>query len=329
MLASIFIHAHQDPTVVVGGRLDLIKSTSVLGQGEWLIAEADESDGSFLKLSPEIAIITNINNDHLDHHVSMEKLEHAFLEFARSVPFYGVAIACGDDPRVRATFAGFNKRILFYGFQKENDFVLVGENSHFEIFNDGRRLGVLHMPIPGKHNALNALAAIIAATESGMKLEMAISGIERYQGVDRRMQFKGSVAGIDIYDDYGHHPTEVRAVLQAMREKFPKRRLVVAFQPHRYTRTELCWMDFLSAFKDADEILLWDIYAAGETPIVEITSQRLAKSMDHTACHYLGDLKSEFAQAKKYLRAGDVFLTLGAGDITRFGPEMIKLLGQI
>ncbi|MEQ1665319.1 MAG: UDP-N-acetylmuramate--L-alanine ligase, partial [Bdellovibrionales bacterium] len=231
MVATLFLNAHLDPTIVVGGRLDLIKSTAKLGSGEWLIAEADESDGSFNRLSPEIAIITNIDNDHLDHFGNIQNLENAFYEFASRLPFYGVAIVCGDDERIKNVFKEFPKRILTYGFEKSNHFRIEGSKSHYKIFKEQELLGDFHLQIPGKHNALNALAAIITGHLAGVPYDRCLKGIEAYAGVDRRFQKKGTAFGVDYYDDYGHHPTEIKAVLAAFKEQFPDRRVVTLFQP--------------------------------------------------------------------------------------------------
>jgi UDP-N-acetylmuramate--alanine ligase len=311
-----------DPTIVVGGRLDLIKSTAKLGSGDWLIAEADESDGSFNRLSPEIAVITNIDNDHLDHYGSMASLEKAYVEFASRIPFYGVAIVCGDDPRTRELFQDFPKRLVTYGFDKSCDYHLEGEASHYTVFKKDERMGEFKLQIPGRHNALNALAAVLSAHVAGVAFEKCLRGIEKYQGVDRRFQKKASVHGVDYYDDYGHHPTEVMAVLSAFKEQFPERRLVVLFQPHRYSRTETCWKEFLAAFKEADALFLIDIYPAGETEIEGINSKRLSKEIKNKNCEYFESKDMAKEKLIKILKNGDIFVTLGAGDIYKLGEEL-------
>ncbi len=277
MVSSIFYHAEQNPTIFIGGRFDLIDSTARWGTGEWLIAEADESDGSFHKLSPEIAIITNIDSDHLDHFKSFQNLQQSFYDFALRVPFYGITIVCGDDPSTRKLFENFPKRIVFYGFDERNDIVLDGEKGSYQFFQKetffktsqkpterGYLLGRLQLQLPGRHNALNATAAALAALSAGLMPGEVESGIAQYQGVDRRFQFKGEHKQISVYDDYGHHPTEILAVLGAFKEKYPDRRLVVYFQPHRYSRTQNCWKEFLDCFSLADVLFMTDIYPAGE-----------------------------------------------------------------
>lgn len=322
MTATIFIHARFDPTIVVGGRLDLIKSTAKLGSGEWMIAEADESDGSFNRLSPEITVITNIDNDHLDHFGSMQNLEKAFVEFASRIPFYGVAIVCGDSPRVREVFNDFPKRLITYGFNKVNTYYLEGRASDYKVFRGDECLGEFKLQIPGRHNALNALAAILSGYVAGIPFERCLKGIEAYAGVDRRFQKKASVHGVDYYDDYGHHPTEVEAVLAAFKEQFPSRRLVVLFQPHRYSRTETCWGEFLTAFKDADSIGVLDIYPAGEAAIEGVTAKRLCAEINHKDCEYIESKEAAKNKYIKFLKNGDIFLTLGAGDIYKLGEEL-------
>lgn len=330
MTSAIFLEANLSPTIVVGGRFELIKSTAILGSGEWLVAEADESDGSFNKLSPEIAIITNIDSDHLDHYKTFENLQKAFHDFALKVPFYGKVIACGDDPIIRQIFHNFPKRILFYGFDEKNDLVVSGENGQYTLYRSDRLLGTRHvvgdfsLKVPGRHNALNAVAGICAGLGAGIPFATCALGLQRFEGVDRRFHFKGEKNGIRVYDDYGHHPTEVRAVLQAFREKYPSNRIVVFFQPHRYSRTQHCWHDFTTAFIEADQLLLTDVYAAGEAPIPGITSERLALDMKHENTQYFLRDAEASQRIASMLQPGDVFVTLGAGDGWKVGLEVLE-----
>lgn len=333
MISSIFLAANSNPTIVIGGRFDQINSTAYLGTGEWMIAEADESDGSFQKLSPEIAVITNIDADHLDYFKSFENLQTAFLNFSERVPFYGSCIACGDDPVVREVLKNYPKKLLFYGFDPENDFWIKGEKGEYEIFErGGKSIGHFHLSVPGVHNALNALASIAVGLESGFSFDVCRKGIENYQGVDRRFQFKGHYlvnaesSPVAIYDDYGHHPTEVRATLQAFKEKFSDRRLVVMFQPHRFSRTEHCWVDFTQSFSQADIVVLTDIYAAGERPIPGISSERLVKELKHSDARYLPKDDSLTEKVMQILAPGDVFVTLGAGDGWKIGMNILNHL---
>lgn len=331
MVASIFLAAESKPTISVGGRFDLIKSTAQLGDGEWMIAEADESDGSFLKLSPEISIITNIDSDHLDYYKTFENLKATYLQFAHRIPFYGVAIYCGDDPALKEIFQNFPKRHLSYGFEKNNDYQIVGENSQYQIFYSDKKVGSFELNVPGQHNALNAAAAFIAGLQAGFSSEVCSKGLKSFLGVDRRFQFKGEKKQIKVYDDYGHHPTEVRATLQGFREKFPQNRLVVYFQPHRYSRTQSCWQEFTQCFIQCDVLFLTDIYAAGESPIPGIDSKTLTEQIQQSNKSYLGvasdsRIESEARQILPYLKSGDIFITLGAGDGWKVGLEVLKTI---
>ena len=332
MTASIFLHAKAQPTIVVGGRLDLIKSTALLGQGDWLIAEADESDGSFSRLSPEIAIVTNIDNDHLDYFGTIPQLKKAFFDFAMRVPFYGLAVVCGDDPSARETFKDYGKRIVFYGFGPDNDLRLLGDKGKYSVLRDGRRLGDFSLQVPGRHNALNAAAALAVGLEAGFSFEVCAGGLGAYAGVDRRFQHKGTApGGIDVYDDYGHHPTEVLAVLQAFREKFPDRRLVTVFQPHRYSRTLFCWDQFLTCFEQTDQLFVCDIYAAGEDPIANISSERLVKEIlaagKQKSVALLPSSSDRLAAIRGALKPGDILVTLGAGDVYKLGMQFLEVAG--
>ncbi len=323
LTSSIFLKAGLDPTIIVGGRLDVIKSTAQLGQGDWLIAEADESDGSFTHLSPEIVIITNIDNDHLDYYKTFENLERAFLDFASRIPFYGVAIICGDDPNLKKLFQNFGKRWISYGFNKDNDYVIERKGDVLEVLHLGEKIGEMKPSMPGKHNALNSLAAVLAGMQAGVTFEVGAQAVGQFGGVDRRFQHKASVRGIDFYDDYGHHPTEVRAVLAGFKERFPARRLVTVFQPHRFSRTQICWNDFLGCFKDSDVLFVIDIYAAGEKPIEGIESQRLVNEIDHPHKIFLSRHDDpQMLKVREFLKSGDILLTLGAGDISKIGEQM-------
>ena len=328
LTSSIFMHAKAQPTIVVGGSLALIKSTALLGQGEWLIAEADESDGSFSRLSPEIVVVTNIDNDHLDYYGTVAHLKKAFYDFAMRIPFYGLAIVCGDDAAARETFQDFGKRILFYGFGKDNDLRIEGEKGEYAVYRDGGKLGSFRLQLPGRHNALNATAALAAGLEAGFSFEVCAEGLEGFAGVDRRFQHKGITAdGIDVYDDYGHHPTEVQAVLQAFSERFPDRRLVTVFQPHRYSRTLLCWDQFITCFKDSERLFVCDIYPAGEDPIANISTERMVKEISENgsvvSVEHL-QANDRLATIRSVLKPGDILLTLGAGDIWKLGMQVLE-----
>ena len=321
LTASIFLEAELDPTIIIGGRLDRIQSTAQLGQGEWLVAEADESDGSFTSLSPEIVIITNVDNDHMDYYKTFANLKAVFLDFASRIPFYGVAIVCGDDPSIREMFSGFGKRWISYGTLPSSDYVLKRHGDHWRVMTEGHLVGALRPAMPGLHNALNSLAAVLTALEAGISFEVAARAIEKFGGVDRRFQHKASIRGIDFYDDYGHHPTEVRAVLNGFKEQYPKRRLVTVFQPHRFSRTQTCWSEFLECFNDTDVLYVLDIYPAGESPIEGISGATLAAEIKHPSCKYVAR-SALFDLVITNLNPGDILLTLGAGDISKIGEQL-------
>ena len=332
LTASIFMQAKTQPTIVVGGRLDLIKSTALLGAGEWLIAEADESDGSFSRLSPEIVVVTNIDNDHLDYYGTVAQLKKAFFDFAMRTPFYGLAIVCGDDVATRETFLDFGKRVLFYGFGPENDLRLEGAKGEYDVYRGADKLGRFTLALPGRHNALNACAALAAGLEAGIPFSVCAEGLEQFRGVDRRFQLKGTVGSVEIYDDYGHHPTEVSAVLAAFREKYPDRRVVTVFQPHRYSRTHLVWDQFVSCFGDTDKLFICDVYAAGEQPLKNVTGERLAFEVTQAmaapqSAEYLPTSIDRIARIRSELRDGDVLVTLGAGDVWKLGLSVLEAMG--
>lgn len=347
MVAAIFLEAKTEPTIVVGGRLDLIKSTAVLGSGDWMIAEADESDGSFSRLNPEIALVTNIDNDHLDHYGTFEHLKKAFYDFAGRVPFYGAAIVCWDDPIIRETFAPFGKRLVRYGFSDDADLRLEGEKGKYEVHWFGKHLGAFQLHVPGRHNALNAAAALATALEAGIDFKTAVRGLDRFRGVDRRFQHKGSAGKLDVFDDYGHHPTEIEAVLKAFRERYGDRRLVVAFQPHRFTRTKLCWDQFLTCFGLADRVFISDIYAAGEDPIAGVDAASMIEGILAQKARFvpkegvsriesknglspiLRDTARLLAHELKEPKNGasdSALFTLGAGDIWKLSSEVLDVL---
>jgi len=319
LVSSIFVHANKQPTIAVGGRLDLIKSTALLGDGEWMIAEADESDGSFSRLRPEICIITNIDNDHLDYYKSMDALKKAFYDFGLKVPFYGAIVVCGDDPLVREVFQDFPKKVIYYGMDKDNDYYLTGERGKYDVFTrDHKKVGTMKLGVSGRHNALNGLAAAIASHLAGLTWDECFNGLSLFKGVDRRFQFRGEVGGILFYDDYGHHPTEVRAVLQAFKETFPAQKVYVLFQPHRYSRTENCWLEFLEAFEASEKVFVLDIYPAGEAPIKNVDSERLSREMKKQKGEYAGKFDAALTKIQAVCKSGDVVVCLGAGDVNKF-----------
>ncbi|MBI3292768.1 MAG: UDP-N-acetylmuramate--L-alanine ligase [Elusimicrobia bacterium] len=318
-----------DPTVIIGGRLKGLGSGAQLGRGDYLVAEADESDGSFLKLSPTIAVVTNIDDDHLDFFKTMERLREAFLAYMNRVPFYGCAVVCHDDAEARALLPQVTRRTVTYGLQTPSDFMARrlerdGLGSRCEVVHRGQPLGQLHLRVPGQHNVLNALAAVAAAAELEVPFERAAAGLASFTGVGRRLEIKGEVGGIVVLDDYGHHPTEIRATLSAIREHWPNRRLVVLFQPHRFSRTRLLHQAFGPAFQVADVVRIMEIYPAGERPIPGVSAQLILQAVQ--ASHPDAQLftgANGLDGLQEMLRPGDLLLTLGAGDVWKVGVEVL------
>ncbi len=333
MVAAILTQASLDPTVVVGGKVDALGGNAKLGQGDWVIAEADESDGSFLHLPATFAIITNIDNDHLDHYGTLQAIETAFVEFVAQLPFYGRAAVNGDDPGVRRCLSRFTKPITTFGFESSNDWSAeevesLPFGSRFQVRCRGERLGAVEIRVPGRHNVLNALGALAIADAIGVSFEDAVSGLASYGGVKRRFEirWRDDARKQMVVDDYGHHPTEVRATLAAARSAWDGR-IVAVFQPHRYSRTLHCHDGFLSAFQGADVLLLTEIYAAGEEPIEGVSGEALARevreAMPQTCeVHFVSDLDQALSKLGQISRSGDLILCMGAGSITRL-PDRV------
>lgn len=331
LTASIFDTAGLDPTVIIGGRLNAYGTNAHLGHGEYLIAEADESDGSFLCLLPIINVVTNVDEDHLDHYKTRAGIDEAFVEFMNNVPFYGLNIVCGDDPGVRALLARVKRPVLTYGFAEDNVLRAVplecGVRNNFEVWRSGVKLGEVSLPQPGRHNMLNALAAIGAAMEVDISFEKCAEGLNGFGGVGRRFEFKGEKGGVTVVDDYGHHPAEIAATLATARQVFPGRRVVAAFQPHRFSRTQAHFGEFCKVFDNVDQLLLTEIYAASEKPIPGVSGQSLAqgiRQVSTTPVEYFQTLNDLAAGLPGILKEGDVLLTLGAGSITRLGPAWLE-----
>ncbi len=331
MVATVLATAGWDPTAVVGGKLNSLGSNAKLGQGEFLVAEADESDGSFLKLSPTVAVVTNIDPEHLDFYSGIGQIKETFLHFINKVPFYGFAVLCIDHPDVQALLPSVVKTVVTYGFSRHADYraeglVSGGMANRFTVIARGEPLGEMTLRAPGRHNVSNALAAIAVATELGIPPGQVRQGIADYAGVVRRFQVKGEAGGVTVVDDYAHHPVEIRATLSAAREVWPGRRLVVAFQPHRYSRTRALFKDFLSAFNEADVLLLFDVYAAGEEPIAEAGGDRLCEAIrehGHKGTLFAGKAADAGETVRSLLRPGDIFLTMGAGDVWKLGEGFL------
>jgi UDP-N-acetylmuramate--alanine ligase len=333
MLAQVLSAAGLDPTIVIGGRLNILGSNARLGSGELMVVEADESDGSFLHLAPAIAVVTNVDREHLDHYADFAALQRAFADFLNQVPFYGLGVVCADDPGARALLPRLERRHLTYGIEAECDLrarrVRAEERrSVFELERRGETLGEVRLRVPGRHNVLNAVAAAAVALELEVAPAALCAALSEFSGADRRLQARGEAAGVLVVDDYGHHPTEIRATLTGAREHWG-RRLVVLFQPHRYTRVAALMEEFTSAFGDADVVVATDIYPAGEAPIAGVSGRELAARI--AARHpgevvYAGGVAEGIEAALRRVRPGDLLLTLGAGDISKAADLILERL---
>jgi UDP-N-acetylmuramate--alanine ligase len=333
LIATVLRQASLDPTVVIGGKLNALGSGAARGRGEFLVAEADESDGSFLHLTPAIAVITNIDPEHLDHYGDLENVKKAFVSFANRVPFYGLVVACLDHPNVQAILPSIEKRTATYGLAAQADYRaknprFEGLSASFEVFRRGDPLGTFSVRMPGIHNVLNSLAVIAVADELRVAHDDVRRALSTFTGVERRFTIRGEVAGVTVVDDYGHHPAEVQATLEAALRAYG-RRLVVAFQPHRYTRTHHLFDELARAFNRADVLFVSDVYAAGEAPIAGATSQKLVEAIrahGHRDVTHVARREDLAAAIAARTEPGDVVITLGAGDITKTGPEIVSLL---
>ena len=332
MVALVLERAGLDPTAVIGGRLSAFGSNARLGRGEYLVAEADESDRSFLMLWPTVAVVTNIDHEHMESYGSFDALCAAFLEFANRTPFYGGVVACADDPHVAALVPQLRRRAVTYGIDHPADIVardveLGAFGVRATVWKGEARLGRLELQVPGRHNLLNALAAVGVATELGVPFAQVAAGLAAFQGAERRFQRCGEAGGVLVIDDYGHHPTEIRAVVAAARSSLD-RRLLVVFQPHRYTRTSFLMDAFGPAFDGVDEVVLTDIYAAGEDPIPGVTVEALAASMQRAGVrvHIARSLAEAVSQVAALARPGDAVITLGAGSIGTVPSRLLEHL---
>ncbi len=342
LISTVFAHGGLDPTVVIGGRLKATGSNARLGQGDFLVAEADESDGSFLKLSPTIAVVTNIDREHMDFFRTIEALKEAFLSFINKVPFYGAAIVCIENEYIRELLPSVHRRYITYGLTGEAQ--LYAENIRkgfmsvrFEAVYKGRNIGVFELPAPGIHNVLNCLAAIGVALILKMDITIVRDALKGFSGIQRRLEFKGEADGVKVFDDYGHHPSEVKATLRAVKESLQVSRqetakLIVLFQPHRYTRTKDLLDEFSVSFRDADLLVVLDIYPAGELPIEGVTSENLVEKIREAGLNdviYEKDKEVVASLIISNAKKGDIVLTLGAGNVWKIGEEIVhKLRGK-
>jgi UDP-N-acetylmuramate--alanine ligase len=336
MISSVLLHAGLDPTAVIGGRVNSLGLANArLGRGEYLVAEADESDGSFLKLNPTVAVVTNIDAEHLDYYGDHEAVKRAFVDFINRVPFYGLAVLCLDHPHVQAILPHVQKRYITYGDAPQADYRArdiryQGFRSSYVAWRRAEELGTVTIGMPGRHNILNSLATLAVADFLGIPFETIRDAFAIFQGVQRRFTVRGEAGGVLVVDDFGHHPAEVRATLQGARAGFPDRRILVAFQPHRYTRTRDHFEEFACSFNEADRVLLCDVFPAGEAPIAGADSAHLAaaiKDHGHRDVSHVARRADLAAQLASEVRAGDIVIALGAGDIQLTCGELLTALG--
>jgi len=335
MVAVLLDRAGLDPTMVIGGRLGILGSNARLGRSDFMVVEADESDRSFLRLSPVLAVVTHIDREHMEAYRDLRDLQDAFVDFVNKVPFYGAAILCLDEANVQDILPRIKRRHLTYGFSAQADLVaedvrLSGMGATFRLKVGGEPQSTIALRVPGRHSVLNSLAAVGVGLELGVPLEKIKEGLEAFSGADRRFQVKGDVSGILVVDDYGHHPTEIRATLAAAKDSFA-RRTVVAFQPHRYSRVKDLYEEFCRAFNQADVLFVSEIYAAGEDPLPGVTGEQLAeglKAYGHRDVRFVPDLAGLAEALSQELRTGDLVITLGAGSITQLSDRLVELLGE-
>jgi UDP-N-acetylmuramate--alanine ligase len=331
MLATVVAEAGLDPTVVIGGRLNAIGTNARLGRGDWLVAEADESDGSFLHLDPTVAIVTNIDPEHLEHYGSMSSLVETFVTFANKVPFYGFAVVCLDHPVVQDILPQLRRRVVTYGLNRQADFRaenlrFEGLNAYFDVFKGEECLGAIVLEMPGTHNVQNALATIAAAMEMDIAFDVVVRGIAAFAGVERRFTVRGEHQGAIIVDDYAHHPVEIQATLDGAVAGFPDRRIIAVFQPHRYSRVKDLQADFCRCFNRADHVVVCPVYAAGETPIEGVDHHSLLdgiKRHGHRSVVAVDSLEEAVQHIRKELGDNDLIVTLGAGNVNQICSELL------
>jgi UDP-N-acetylmuramate--alanine ligase len=334
LVAAVLAGGRLDPTVVIGGKLKSIGVNALLGRGDFIVAEADESDGSFLKYAPTIAVVTNIDREHLDFYPDLAAIQNVFLDFIDRIPFYGLAVLCLDNPALQEIIPRVKKRMTTYGMSRQAelqayDIAFDGLQSRFGVLWQGRELGDIVLNLPGRHNVYNALASIAVGLELQIDFDTIKTALETFQGVQRRLEIKGHWARVTVIDDYGHHPTEIVATLEALHQCWPARRKVVVFQPHRYSRTRALFEDFTLAFNQSDELLVLPIYAASETPIAGVEAGRLAEAIrahGHRRVSYHATSEAAVNALVETLGGDDILLTLGAGDVYKIGTQVLARL---
>jgi len=332
IIASVLDEGGLDPTVVIGGKLKSIGSNALLGEGDYIVAEADESDGSFLKMSPTIAVVTNIDREHLDYYRDLNHIKEVFLSFIDKIPFYGIAVLCLDDEPIQDIIPHIHKRFTTYGMSTQADFqakdiVFEGLKSKFRVYHLGKELGSITLNLPGVHNVYNSLSSIAVGTELDIPFDVIRSALQTVEGVQRRLEIKGESKGIVVIDDYGHHPAEIKVTLEAVRGSWPEKRIVAVFQPHRYSRAQALFDDFTRSFYQSDIVVVLPIYSAGEEKIEGVTGLALfegIRSHGHRNVVYVEDFQAAVLYLKEALVFGDILLTLGAGDVWKLGEMILE-----
>lgn len=335
MLGQIFVEAGLDPTVIIGGEVDYLGGSSQWGRGDYSIAEADESDGSFLKLNPHEIVITNIENDHMDHYGTMENLLTAFAEFVGKLPAQGTAVVCGDNENIQHIMKQVDRQFITYGLTEHNEYT--AQHIHYEkgilvydAFHKENRIATVRLKVPGTHNALNSLGALVMATRCGIPVGVVVEGLAKFTGAKRRFETKGHSHDVWVVDDYAHHPTEIAATLGAAKA-LESHRVVCIFQPHRFTRTNLLLKEFGQAFKKADVLFITDIYSAGEDPIAGIDGHSIPNMVEATTgqtVHYIPQVEDVPKVVKAVLQPNDLVITMGAGSISQYGPKLLAALEE-
>ena len=335
LVATVLAGGELDPTVIIGGRLKNIGGHAKMGQSEFLVAEADESDGSFLRLSPTITVVTTLDEEHMDFYHTLDNIKKTFLEFINKVPFYGSAILCLDDPNIQSLIPSVKKRHITYGLTTQADYTArniatEGLNTYFTVYHHGRELGRILSGALGQHNVLNTLAAVAVGMELNLDFDTVAASLKDFGGVQRRFEVVEKSDELILVDDYGHHPAEIRATLRTAKEAWPDRRLIVVFQPHRYSRTQSLMKEFWSAFNDADHLLVTDIYSAGELPIEGVDACQIAEGIrefGHKEVEHIGNNQVS-DRISHLVKPGDVVMTLGAGDVWKLGRNLLATLSR-
>ncbi|MEE8206647.1 MAG: UDP-N-acetylmuramate--L-alanine ligase [Nitrospinaceae bacterium] len=331
LVATVLTGGNLDPTVIIGGKLKSVGSHAKMGQSEFLVAEADESDGSFLKLTPTIAVVTTLDEEHMDFYKTLDNMKEAFLTFLNNIPFYGTSVLCLDEANIQSLIPQLEKRFITYGLVSQGDYTarnirVKGLDTQFDVFYLGDELGTIHSVAPGKHNVLNTLAAVAVGMELNLTFDTIARSLKQFTGVQRRFEIHHNTESLVVVDDYGHHPVEIQATLKTAKDVWPDRRLVVVFQPHRYSRTQTQMEHFWSAFNDSDTLIINDIFPAGEEPIEGVNAQGIVdgvRKFGHKNAEHVATPKETLKRLSRILEPGDVFMTLGAGNVWELGRDLL------